>query len=36
VIEATETLSRLRLVTRLELAPGDPLLTEHLGPDPPS
>jgi len=32
VIEATETLSRLRLVTRLELGHDDPSLTDHLGP----
>ena len=31
VIEASETLSRLRLVTRLELAHDDPALTDHLG-----
>jgi hypothetical protein len=30
VIGATETLSKLRLVTRLELAADDPTLTEHL------
>lgn len=36
VIEATDTLARLRLVTRLELRYDDPSLTEHLGPtDPP-
>ena len=37
VIEATEALARLRLVTRLELAPDDPLLAEILestGPPP--
>jgi len=32
VVEATETLSRLRLVTRMELAHDDPSLTEYLGP----
>lgn len=31
VIEATETLTRLRRVTRLELAHDDPSLAEHLG-----
>lgn len=31
VIEATETLSRLRLVTRLELAANDPDVLEYLG-----
>jgi hypothetical protein len=31
VIEATETLTRLRRVTRLELAHDDPSLVEHLG-----
>ena len=31
VIEATETLSRLRLVTRLEIDHDDPSLEEHLG-----
>jgi hypothetical protein len=35
VIEATETLSRLRLVTRLELPHDDPSLTEMLGPSGP-
>jgi hypothetical protein len=36
VIEATETLTRLRLVTRLEIDPDDPALADHLGPpDPP-
>lgn len=32
VIEATETLSRLRLVTRLELDHDDPLIADQLGP----
>ena len=32
VVEATETLSRLRLVTRLELAHDDPSLEAYLGP----
>jgi hypothetical protein len=31
VVEATETLSRLRLVTRLEIDHDDPSLEEHLG-----
>lgn len=36
VLEATETLSQLRLVTRLELHHDDPVLTDRLGPtDPP-
>jgi hypothetical protein len=38
VIEATETLAKLRLVTRLELDHDDPLLAELLsqtGPQPP-
>ena len=38
VIEATETLAKLRLVTRLELDHDDPLLAELLsqtGPPPP-
>ena len=36
VIEATDTLSRLRLVTRLEIDHDDPSLAEHFGPiDPP-
>jgi hypothetical protein len=32
VIEATETLSKLRLITRLELPPDDPSIDELLGP----
>ncbi len=32
VVEATETLSQLRLVTRLELDIDDPSLTDHLSP----
>ena len=32
VIEATETLSRLRLVTRLEIPHDDPTLRDLLGP----
>lgn len=32
VIEATETLSKLRLVTRLELSADDPSISDHLGP----
>lgn len=32
VIEATETLSKLRLVTRLELSADDPSLADHLSP----
>jgi PAS domain-containing protein len=32
VIEATETLSKLRLLTRLELDPDDPSIAELLGP----
>jgi signal transduction histidine kinase len=35
VIEASETLSRLRLVTRLELRHDDPSLAEQLGPSGP-
>jgi hypothetical protein len=31
VVEATETLSRLRLVTRLEIDHDDPSLEDHLG-----
>jgi hypothetical protein len=32
VIEATETLSKLRLVTRLELSADDPSVADHSGP----
>jgi hypothetical protein len=32
VIEATETLSKLRLLTRLEMSPDDPSIEELLGP----
>jgi len=35
VLEATETLSKLRLVTRLELDHDDHSVVEHLGPAPP-